>query len=71
MIDAGDALSDPLAARAVWDGMPGSLQTKIANDFLLHPIADPEARYKRLKARSTLHEASHLDRLMAVARKGK
>ena len=52
-----------------WDAAPGSLQTKIANDFLMYPSGDIEARYRRVYAKTTLDEAASLDRLMRAARK--
>ncbi|MGB8070064.1 MAG: hypothetical protein WCF38_20640 [Pseudolabrys sp.] len=71
LIDAGDACADPKAVIAAWDAAPGSLQTKICNDFLMYPIGDNEARYRRVKSKATLTEAAALDRLMRHARTGK
>jgi hypothetical protein len=71
LLDAGDACADPLAVRDAFDAAPGSLQTKICNDFLMYPSGDNEARYRRVKSKATLTEAAALDRLMRQARTGK
>jgi hypothetical protein len=68
ILDEGDKLADPRPAIAAWDDSPGSLQTKIANDYLMYPGGDIEARYRRVKAKSTLMEAAALDRLMRLVR---
>ena len=68
ILDAGDALADPAPAVAAWEASPVSLQTKLANDFLMYPSSDNEARYRRVKAKCTLEEFAALDRLKRAAK---
>lgn len=69
LVDAGDACADPKAVVAAWDAAPGSLQTKICNDFLMYPRADNDSRYRRVMGKATLDEAAALGRLMRNGRK--